>query len=187
MRTFVALNLSATERGRLHASLEPLRQRDLPVRWTDVDALHLTLKFLGEIEGAEVARIDDALRPIAARHTAVPLHVGGLGAFPSLRRASILWLAVAPEPGLMSLQTDLELACSRLGYAREQRPFRPHLTVARARKAARPPDVERLASRIEASGGETVWSVDLMRSHPGVQGSSYESLLRWPLRVTEET
>jgi RNA 2',3'-cyclic 3'-phosphodiesterase len=181
VRTFIALNLPQDVRDELHASLEPLRRGPLPVRWVAADALHLTLKFLGDIEGAEVPRIDDALRATAARHPGQTLEIGGFGAFPSRRRANVLWIAVTPNPRLAALQRDTELAFSRLGYAREQRPFRPHITVGRTQSGSRPPDVERLAASVDYGGRASIGSIDLMRSHLGSGGARHEVLLRIPL------
>jgi RNA 2',3'-cyclic 3'-phosphodiesterase len=186
MRTFVALNLQAGERERLHQALAPLREAPHPVRWAAPEAIHLTLKFLGDIEGAEVEPLGSALREAGSRHGPVELRLGGFGAFPSLRRASVLWVGVAADDRLSALQRDLELALSRLGYPREQRPFRPHLTVARTRGGARPPDVERLAATFRYDAAVTVETVDLMRSHLGGAGSRYEALLRAPLGKESE-
>jgi RNA 2',3'-cyclic 3'-phosphodiesterase len=187
MRTFVALNLPADARLELHAALEPLRQRPVPVRWADADALHLTLKFLGEIEGVEVARIQESMAALVQRHDPVTLDIAGFGAFPSLRRASVLWIGVEASAALAALQRDVELAFSRLGYAREQRPFRPHITVGRTRSGGRPPDIERLASDAGSTARVTVSTLDLMRSHFGGTGARYEPLLRLPLGVREDT
>jgi RNA 2',3'-cyclic 3'-phosphodiesterase len=178
MRTFVAVNLPPDVRLALHGALGPLRERPLPVRWTAADALHLTMKFLGDIEGAEVAPLEAALRGVAAGHAPLELRIGGFGAFPSLRRAGTLWVGIAADPPLMALQRDLEFALSRLGYAREQKPFRPHITVARTRGGGRPADVERLAGSFVYETGVRVASIDLMRSHLGPGGASYEALLR---------
>jgi RNA 2',3'-cyclic 3'-phosphodiesterase len=181
MRTFVALNLPAAERQQLHDALLPFHERQLPVGWTRPDAMHLTLKFIGEIEGGEVAPLETVLRDIAGRHGPVDLRIGGLAAFPSLRRANVLWVGIAEDSALMALQADVELALSRLGYPREQRPFRPHLTVARVRGGARAPDIERFVSGFEYSSSVRVHSLDLMRSHLGGEGARYEALLRAPL------
>jgi RNA 2',3'-cyclic 3'-phosphodiesterase len=185
MRTFVALNLPAAARQQLHASLDTLRERDLPVRWLPADSLHLTLKFLGDIEGGEVPRIEEALRAAGEKHGPVELELTGFGAFPSLRRANVLWTGAAPAPPLMSLQRDLELAFSRLGYAREQKPWRPHITVARLRNGARAPDIGRIAGDYDCHARVDVATVDLMRSHSDGAGPRYEALLRIALAGAE--
>jgi RNA 2',3'-cyclic 3'-phosphodiesterase len=181
MRCFIALNPPQAGRDALHAALEPLRQQDLPVRWAPADSLHLTLKFLGDIEGGEVPRIEEVLRAAADRHGPVEIELSGFGAFPSLRRANVLWAGVAPNPGLSALQQQIELACSRLGYAREQRPYRPHITVARLQSGARSPDIERAAAGFDHSARFTIDTLDLMRSHSAGGGARYEPLLRQAL------
>lgn len=181
MRTFVALNLPATERERLHDALGPLRARPLDVRWVDAGALHVTVKFLGETDGDGVDRIGGILRAAASRRAAITLRMAGVGAFPSLRRANIVWVGIAPEPELSALQRELEPALSRLGFPREQRPFRPHITVGRARRNARAPDIERLVGLVDHEAEVRVDTVDLMLSRPGSDGSRYEALVRCPL------
>jgi RNA 2',3'-cyclic 3'-phosphodiesterase len=178
MRTFVAINIPASERAALHASLAAVRQRQIPMRWTEPDALHLTLKFLGEIDGSEIAALDAALRDVAARHAPLAMEIGGFGAFPSLRRATVLWVGISADPPLMALQRDTELALSRLGYPREQRSFRPHITVARLQGGGRPADVQRLAGINDYSSRVTVTSIDLMRSQLSPAGARYEVLMR---------
>jgi 2'-5' RNA ligase len=178
MRTFVALNLPGSERHALQQALGPAQQRNLPVRWTDHDALHLTLKFLGEIDGSHVAPVGAVLEQVAARHPPLELRIGGFGAFPSLRRASVLWVGIAADERLLALQRDLDDALVALGYAREQRAFRPHLTVARTRRGAREPDVSRIAGDFAYDSAVAVATVDLMLSHPGAGGSRYEPLVK---------
>lgn len=185
MRVFVAVNLPAAERRRLYSSLAAFRERPLPVRWVEPDALHITLKFIGEIDGSEVAGLEAALRSVAAEYASLDLAIGGFGAFPSLRRANVFWVGAAAQPALLALQADLELALARVGYPREQRPFRPHVTVARVRSGGRAPDVERLIAGHDYHGVVSVRTVDLMRSHTGPDGARYETLLRAPLGSPE--
>lgn len=177
MRAFVALNLSDAERSRLHASLEPLRALTLPVRWVGPDALHLTMKFLGDMDREAVAAVDEVLLRAAERRTPVSLRISGLGAFPSLRRAGILWVGVTGDAELAALQRELDPALTRLGFPREQRPFRPHITVGRARSSARALDIERLVGLVDYEATITVETVELMQSHAGPGGARYETLV----------
>jgi RNA 2',3'-cyclic 3'-phosphodiesterase len=185
MRVFIALNLERAVRTQLHRALEPLHQRGWPVRWAAPAALHLTLRFLGDVEGADIERIESALRAIAAKHGPQQLELGGFGAFPSLRRATVLWVGVA-APSLMALQRDVDLAVSRLGYGREDKPFRPHITVARLQGGGRPIDVERATAEFDYANTVTVATMDLMRSHLKPDGAQYEALLRLGLGTPVE-
>jgi RNA 2',3'-cyclic 3'-phosphodiesterase len=178
MRTFVALNLPAEERARIDVCLQPLRERPLPVRWVAADALHLTLMFIGDTEPGGVDRIGAALSGVMADHAPLDLRFAGLGAFPSLRRAAVIWIGVDAVPEVMAVQRDIEQAISRLGYPREQRPFRPHITVGRVRKGARPPDMLHLHHLVSCGGASTVETVDVMRSHTDPDRARYELLRR---------
>jgi 2'-5' RNA ligase len=86
---------------------------------------------LGEQPEERVADIEAAIAGVAALHRELLMTVGGLGAFPNFRRARIVWMGVEHEPRLELLHHDVELACERLGFELEGRPFRPHLTLAR--------------------------------------------------------
>jgi 2'-5' RNA ligase len=178
VRTFVALNLPAAERARLYASLEPLRTKALPVRWVAPDALHMTVKFLGDTESEAVAAVDDVMLEAAERRTPLSLRIGGLGAFPSLRRAGILWVGVTGDAELAALQRDLDPALTRLGFPREQRPFRPHITIGRTRSGARALDIERLSGLVDYEAVMTVETIELMQSLTGPGGARYETLVR---------
>jgi RNA 2',3'-cyclic 3'-phosphodiesterase len=186
MRIFIALNLERAVRTGLHRALEPLRQRGWPVRWMAAPALHLTLRFLGDVEGADVERIESTLRVVAAKHGPQHLELGGFGAFPSLRRATVLWVGVTAAPALMALQRELDVAVSRLGYGREEKPFRPHITVARLQGGARPVDVERAIAEFDYANSVSVATMDLMRSHLEPGGAQYEALLRLSLGTPVE-
>jgi 2'-5' RNA ligase len=187
MRTFVALNLPTAERERMHASLDALRSRDLPVRWVDAPALHVTVKFLGDTASDGIEAIAAVLRQAVRRRGPVTLAIGGLGGFPSLRRASVLWLGIAPDAELAALQREMEPALSRLGYPREQRPFRPHITIGRTRGDGRGIDIERLGALVDYESTITVETVDLMQSHTSPQGARYELVLSRALGPEEHT
>jgi RNA 2',3'-cyclic 3'-phosphodiesterase len=178
---FLALNIDKAVRAGLHRALEPLRMRGWTVRWTDPASLHLTLRFLGDVDGTDVQRIEESLRAAVAQHGPQRLEISGFGAFPSLRRATTLWVGVAADPALMALHRDVDLAVSRLGYGRDSRPFRPHITVGRLQGGARPLDIERSAGDYEYSQVVEVETMDLMRSHLHPDGASYEVLLRLEL------
>jgi RNA 2',3'-cyclic 3'-phosphodiesterase len=181
LRTFIALNLDRDTRAELHRSLEPMREKGWPMRWTAAPTLHLTLRFLGDIEGSEVPRLEESLRAVAAKHGPQRLEIGGFGAFPSLRRANVLWVGLAPTQPLMALQRDVELATSKLGYGRDAKPFRPHITVARLTSGARAPDVERSTGDYDYSHAVDVLTMELMRSHLDPDGAKHEALARFTL------
>ena len=130
VRTFIAVPLPAECRETLEQIQRPLRALDADVRWTSVSSIHLTLKFLGEIDPFRVDEIISALRPAVV--PAFGLRLRGLGAFPNFRNPRVVWCGVEGETEKLSLlQAGVETACAGLGFEREARPFHPHLTLGR--------------------------------------------------------
>lgn len=122
-RLFVALETPPA----LAASLLATLPRERGIRPTPAAQVHLTLRFVGEVDEEQAVAIDDALATIAA--VAVPVQVAGVGRFG--RRGGILWAGVTPAEPLLALHGAIDLALSDAGVERETRPFHPHLTLAR--------------------------------------------------------
>jgi 2'-5' RNA ligase len=184
MRAFVAINLPSEERVRLHAALAPLRALDLPVKWTGPESLHLTLKFLGNIDERQASTVKRILQDVAMTSDAFDMQLGGIGAFPRLDHPRVWWVGISEQPVLLRVQQDLELALEREGFAREERAFSPHVTIGHSRKGAeRSARCARdVARTVDFSGQVRVNSIDLMQSHLSHQGSRYERLLAAALR-----
>jgi 2'-5' RNA ligase len=184
VRLFVAVNLPASERRAAHAATAPLRHGDLPVKWVAEDALHITLKFLGEVDEARAAAVGAALVPAVAPAKPFELALGGFGVFPDEQRPRVFWLGIERHPALELLANDVERALAPLGFEAELRPFQPHLTIGRARKDARPPAFRGLAALAADVAWETVIRVehvDLMASTLGRTGPTYRIVQRAPL------
>src|SRR2546430_1773627 len=139
VRLFVAWNLPPAVREALWAATAPLRELGLPVNWVRGDGIHLTLKFLGEVGDDREAEITAALGRTAAGARTLALAPAGFGVFPDFRRPRVVWAGIAPEPGLEILQHRVEQEFAPLGFPSEARPFRPHVTLGRARREAPPP------------------------------------------------
>ncbi|MDX6336302.1 MAG: 2,3-cyclic 3-phosphodiesterase [Streptosporangiaceae bacterium] len=190
MRLFVAVAVPAQAADELDDAVAPVRPSWPGLRWTGRDAWHLTLAFLGEVNETVSARLGPRLERAAARHSCLPVSLGGAGAFPAAARARVLWTGVQGEPReLAALAASVAAGARRAGAppAEEGRPFRPHLTLARCRD---PLDVRPLVDRLSGYAG-TPWTAEeiyLIRSHlPGGRPHDrprYEALGRWPLRVS---
>lgn len=176
MRLFVAVNLPPAERDALWQAAAPLREAGLPVRWVAADCLHITIKFLGEVDESIAEQIATALS--GAVRTVRPFDVvtGGIGAFPDLAHPRVVWCGVEVVPALELLANDVEHALKPFAFGSELAPFRPHVTLGRARKDAQPKDLRplaQLAGQVAYQGMITITSVDLMHSTPGPNGSRY--------------
>lgn len=184
MRLFVAVNLPEETRRSARAATRTLRESPLPVKWVDEDALHVTLKFLGEVATGDADAIGRALTDAVRTVKPFELGLGGLGAFPDGERPRVFWLGVERHPALELLANDVERALAPLGYESELKPFQPHVTLGRAKKTARP---RGLAAWTEVSTGVDyadvvpVESVDLMESVTGRNGPTYRLVHRSPL------
>jgi RNA 2',3'-cyclic 3'-phosphodiesterase len=182
-RCFVAVDLDDSLRGSLADVLASWRA-DPPtdgLRWVEPENLHLTLAFLGEVEPASIPAIAEALRGVAARHGPRSVPTGRLGAFPRPGSARVLWYAVGdPDGGLAALAASVTAA---LGLTATE-PFRPHITLARARR--RPVDLRGWIEEASASsphGRLEAGAIHLKRSHLGGGPARYESLAAAELGV----
>ena len=131
MRTFIAVPLPGECTLTLAEMQDALRKFGADVRWAAVPSIHLTLKFLGEIDPAVLPGLNGVLRalPVPAPFT---LRLEGMGAFPTLQRPRVIWCGIeGARPALSLLQESVETACVQAGFERENRPFQPHLTLGR--------------------------------------------------------
>jgi 2'-5' RNA ligase len=134
MRTFIAVPLPAEVRSALAEVQEKLRSFGGAVRWSAASSIHLTFKFLGEIDPALLPELTASLRLHTQAERPFPLQLSSLGAFPDLRRPRVIWCGLAGDVArLEALQNKVELACIQAGLAPEEHPFRPHLTLGRVR------------------------------------------------------
>ena len=116
MRVFVALNLPKKERERIYRAARPLRDGELPVRWVEPDAFHVTMKFLGEVRQDRIPDVHEALGRVAASTPPFSIRLGGFGAFPTIRKPRVIWLGVGASPELRCLKQDIEWGLSDCGF-----------------------------------------------------------------------
>jgi len=179
IRAFVAVLLDAATRAALRAQIESLRRAAPRVAWVAPESVHLTLKFLGHVDPALIEPVSSALQGALAGAPPFDLEILGLGAFPTVSRARVIWAGVgAGRDAVAALAGRVEAALEPLGFARESRPFSPHLTLGRAREPRRN---ERLATLVADGAGRAfgrfrVGSASLMQSILGQGGARYSSL-----------
>lgn len=152
--------------------------------WVTEERLHLTMEFLGDQPDDAVPALRDALTGAAQGHAPVTLVLRGLGAFPNLRMPRIVWMGVEPDPKLELLQHDMARACEELGYERDARAFRPHITLGRARTPLRAEAARSLAAAARAvawSATVEARSVDIMESRLLPSGAQYSVAVAIPL------
>jgi 2'-5' RNA ligase len=145
---------------------------------------HVTLKFLGGVDGDRIGALVEALRGAADGQRGFAMEIAGLGAFPSLTRPRVLWVGVGAglEP-LSELAARVERVLAPQGFPPEERGFSPHVTLARVRAPRRAPA---LARALEAGAGRrfgrvAVEAIALMRSDLSPRGARYHALASVPL------
>ncbi|MBX7256784.1 MAG: RNA 2',3'-cyclic phosphodiesterase [Candidatus Hydrogenedentes bacterium] len=190
MRAFVAIEIPEEIRMRLLDVQQNLRESRLRASWVKPGAMHLTLRFLGEIGEADAETYLEHVAPAFAEVSAFDLTVRGVGAFPNARRPTVVWAGVTPADGALEAAFRIaEAGAVAIGQKPENRRFHPHVTLARIKddrdkasgrgaKDAGDPAIERLAAlmRREQStlfGAFTAKSVSLFSSDLRPQGPVY--------------
>lgn len=152
------------------------------VRWVPAKGIHLTLKFLGEVDPGRVGSLAEAIRSAASSHAAFQVSVGGVGCFPGPRKPRVVWVGVQePTGALAALQREIEAALAPLGFPAEDREFNPHLTLGRLRREASPEDAAKVGAVISKEpmnplGEIPVTEVVLFRSDLRPTGPIYTRL-----------
>ena len=130
MRLFVALDFPDAIRDLIRAQLSHLRPLARSTRWVGVEGMHVTLKFIGSVDEEKFAPIVSALARVRSR-APVEMRFKGVGFFPNERRPRVCWCGIEASANLPELAKEIEQSLLPLGIAREERPFVPHLTLAR--------------------------------------------------------
>jgi 2'-5' RNA ligase len=190
LRLFVAVVLPAAWHEALAAAQEELRRAGLRLRYVRPEGIHLTLKFLGETPAARLRAISAALGAAAVGADACTIELSGAGTFGPRRRPRVVWYGLAGElDGLAALQQRVEERLGAVGFAREGREFRPHLTLARVPDDLPPAEAERVGPAVERLRTRPaqpfrVEAIVLMQSRLGPGGARYTVLETWPLGET---
>ena len=181
MRTFIAIDLPEPLHLALAEAQRAFRSACPEARWTRPEGIHLTLKFLGEISDAQLRQAVEALHAIGPI-SAFPVELKGFGFFPQARRPRVFWAGIEAPPALAELAERVERAMEKVGFLREERPFTPHLTLARFNVPRPQPALEAaLASREAASLGRFEASeFFLFESKLSPNGAQYRKVSRFP-------
>jgi 2'-5' RNA ligase len=181
-RLFIAAELPQAIKTALVAAQEQLRRGRPPIRWVAPDAMHLTLRFLGDTSSDQVPEIEQAMRGALAERTAMTLQLTAIGAFPNMMRPSVVWAGVGGATGALErAQADLEAGLAAIGIARETRPFHPHLTLGRVRRDANAAALEQLRAALRQAPAlpPISWPAErivLFRSELRREGSIYTEI-----------
>lgn len=190
MRLFIAIELPEQMRQILDQQIAKLDQQvdSRAVRWLPPGAVHLTLKFLGEVDDGQIPQIVEGIDRAASLHQRFGIGVGSLGCFPNCRRPRVIWIGItADETPLAALHSEIESELQALGFAPEQRRFHPHLTVGRIKRSATRSEEQSVPQRLEQVtidelGRIEVTGISLMRSELRPTGARYTQLHKSDLK-----
>ncbi|MFP5211920.1 MAG: RNA 2',3'-cyclic phosphodiesterase [Acidobacteriota bacterium] len=184
IRTFIALDIPPVAKTAIEELIGELRGADAAVSWVRPESIHLTLKFLGNVETERIAEISTAMEAAAAPVPAFRLQPSACGAFPSIQQARIVWAGLrGDDEPLKLLQKRVEEALAPLGFEPEGRPFKPHLTIGRVkgRRGLRSLQEILLARRTFETEVFDVTEIILYKSELRPDGARYTPLFRAPL------
>lgn len=176
MRAFLALTLPKKERTRIYRSARHLRERELPVEWTEIEEYHVTLKSLGDVRGSRVDLVREVMAKVADSTAPFTARIGVFGAFPTIRLPEVLWVGVEASPELRCLKQDLEWGLAEHKFERETRAFHPHITLGRTEPDARAGSfrgLDDVVAELDHEGEFNVRHIDLIQSHRSKNGPRY--------------
>lgn len=177
MRLFVALAISAGVRESLASLIRELRGVDANPKWIHPDNLHVTLKFIGEVVPEKLTAIGDALAAVHAPQQVIA-EFHEIGFFPNARRPSVAWVGMQPPQMVSFLAAEVNRVLAPLGIPREEKPFLPHLSIARFKETRLSPtlraEIEKRKSR--TFGTLTATEFHLIESKRKSTGAEYTTL-----------
>jgi len=187
LRAFIAISLPESVLQAIVNVQETLKESGLKIRWVRQEGIHLTIKFLGDIDRADVERIHSAMQQVTQVFSPLVLQGEGVGVFPDLKRPRVVWVGVSGEiKVLRALQRELEDQLDGLGFTKEKRSFKGHLTLGRIKGRT---DGVKLGEALRALGDFrtnpfTVQSVVLFQSDLRPDGAVYTRLAETALETT---
>ncbi len=182
MRAFIAIDLPESLHAALAEAQQNLRSAAQDARWTRPEGIHLTLKFLGEISDAQTKQVVEALTQIGPFEP-FTIEVKGFGFFPQAQRPRVFWVASWPRRHWRTRRAHRKPAMENIGFAREDRAFSPHLTLARFQVPRPQPALE--AAIVAREGRNSLGKFEaseffLFESKLSPQGSQYRKVMRFP-------
>ncbi|UCD80567.1 MAG: RNA 2',3'-cyclic phosphodiesterase [Desulfobacterales bacterium] len=185
LRSFIAIELPEAVCSLMERVQQDLKSLHLEVGWVRPQNIHLTLKFLGNISTGDIDKIGGAMKDAAKDFEPFTLTVGGLGFFPGIKRPRVIWVGVGGQTGqLFALQRNLEDRLAAVGFPREKRSFKGHLTLGRFRGGADPDRIRQIMQEYSDFGKQefTTHRVVLFKSDLKPTGAVYSQLLQAELR-----
>ncbi len=179
IRTFIALELPPSIVSLLANMQKNLQSMGVRAKWVRPQNIHLTLKFLGNINPGDIEKIGESMADAVAEFDALNLVAEGIGVFPGIHRPRVIWVGLKGQvQTLFALQRRMEDNLAALGYKKEKRPFKGHLTLGRFRNRINTETIRRVVGDSKTSDSEafTAKRVILYKSDLKPTGAVYSQL-----------
>ena len=138
VRTFIAIEIPKKVQSKAFSVIDKLSKETSSIRWVSRENLHVTLKFLGDVEDRDTYAVCQAVTEVTRQNRRFTVDCNGIGAFPSVEKPRTIWLGIdEPENRLSNMYAEMEDSLQKLGYPQEARQFRPHLTIGRIQHGRR--------------------------------------------------
>jgi 2'-5' RNA ligase len=178
MRTFLAVEVPENTRKVIYNFIRTEAKKELPVKWVQLDNMHITLKFLGEIDDKKRAEIRPVITEVCRQHPPFTIEMGNFGCFPNARNPRVIWFGTKHGgEELSAIAVELEKELARFGFEEEKR-FHPHLTVGRVKKSC---NVEDILAKPLSTEPFNVSSLVLFKSVLRPEGPIYTALEEFSL------
>jgi 2'-5' RNA ligase len=181
LRTFIALELPTAVHHLLEKLQRELKSVRLRARWVRSENIHLTLKFLGNINPGDINQIGVVISEAAEKSAPLRLSVQGIGFFPGIKRPRVVWVGLGGQvQQLIELQLTLANKLEPFGFPKDKRPFKGHLTLGRIKEAVSPKTIRRIIQEYADFGTQefTAGQIILYKSDLRPSGAVYTPLQR---------
>jgi 2'-5' RNA ligase len=153
MRSFIAVKISSDQREKISKLIGELKKSETDVKWVKPENLHVTLKFLGDVDEKALPEIFDSLEKSLTNDTSFQFNLKAIGTFPNIRRPRVIWVGIDNgADSLKALAKKIDETMLGFGFAREKRGFSPHLTIGRVKSTRL---IERLTNMFKDVDFET--------------------------------
>ena len=187
IRCFIAVQLPSEVQNQISDYINKLKKCSTDVRWVQAANIHLTLKFLGEIDSSRIDLVKQSLYPISNKFSSFHLNISGSGCFPGKNRPRVFWLGMdqGEENSLFSSHQWIENQLADINFEREKRRFSPHLTLGRVR-SRESVDFSDLFTFLEQNPFTpktfSVECIYFMQSFLKPTGAEYQIIEKYPLK-----
>ncbi|MFH1854724.1 MAG: RNA 2',3'-cyclic phosphodiesterase [Candidatus Omnitrophota bacterium] len=147
IRAFIGVNIGIPAKQQILELINHLKKSNSDVKWVGEPQMHLTLKFLGDIEQDKIPEISNTLKSIALKSSVFEISFSGIGAFPTINRPRIIWLGIGNgSDNLRTLAALVEKEMENMGFTKEERDYKAHLTLGRVRSQKNIKELSKLLS-----------------------------------------